>query len=115
MNQTLPTHQIDGEGALANDVTADWFASKQIHVVKTETGQHFRNEHVECRHRIWKGMARVMIDRSGFSIEWWYLVHKHSVLITILILLESVEPDTVKAKGTERRRSVWETHFRAPC
>ncbi len=30
------TVQIDGEGTLANDVAADWFASKQIHVVKTE-------------------------------------------------------------------------------
>jgi hypothetical protein len=30
------TVQIDREGALANDVAADWFASKQIHVVKTE-------------------------------------------------------------------------------
>ncbi len=46
------TVQIDGEGALANDVSADWSASKQIHVVKTEAGQHFRNGHVECRHRV---------------------------------------------------------------
>ncbi len=84
------TVQIDGKGALANDVVADWFASKQIHVVKTETGQHFHNGHVECRHRVWKGMARAMIDRAGFSIEWWYLVLKHTVLITNLILLESV-------------------------
>jgi hypothetical protein len=30
------TVQIDREGALANDVVEDWFASKQIHVVKTE-------------------------------------------------------------------------------
>jgi hypothetical protein len=30
------TVQIDGEDALANDVAADWFASKQIHVVKAE-------------------------------------------------------------------------------
>ena len=43
-------------------------------------------------------MARVMIDRAGFSIECWYLVLKHDVLITNLILLESVEPDTAKAK-----------------
>jgi len=105
------TVQIDGEGALANDVAGDWFASKQIHVVKTEAGQHFRNGHVECRHRVWKGMARAMIDRAGFSIEWWYLVLKHAVLITNLILLESVEPESPKAKGVERRRSVWEAHY----
>ena len=109
--ETLHTVQIGGEGALTNEVTADWFASKQIHVVKTEAGQHFRNGHVECRHRIWKGMSRAMIDRAGFSIEWWYMVLKHVVLITNLILLESVEPDTVKSKGTERRRSVWKSHF----
>ncbi len=42
-------------------------ASKQIHVVKTEAGQHFRNGHVECRHRVWKGMARAMIDRAPDS------------------------------------------------
>ncbi len=30
------TVQIDEEGALANGVAADWFASKQIHVVKTD-------------------------------------------------------------------------------
>jgi hypothetical protein len=30
--------QIDGEGALVNDVATDWFASKQIHVVQTEAG-----------------------------------------------------------------------------
>ena len=69
---TPHTVQIDGEGTFVNEVVADWFASKQVHVVKTETGQHFRNGNVECRHRIWKGMARAMIDRTGFSIEWWY-------------------------------------------
>jgi hypothetical protein len=108
---TPHTVQIDGEGALANEVAADWFASRQVHVVKTEAGQHFRNGHVECRHRIWKGMARAMIDRAGFSIDWWFLVLKHAVLITNLILLESVEPESNKAKGVERRRSVWEAHF----
>ena len=45
-----------------NDVEADWFTSKKIHLVKTEAGQHFRNGHVECRYRMWKGMTRLMID-----------------------------------------------------
>jgi hypothetical protein len=107
--------QIDGEGALANDVAADWFASKQIHVVQTEAGQHFRNGHVECRHRIWKSMARPMIERAGFSIDWWFLAIKHAVLITNLILLESVEPESNKAKGIERRRSAWEAHYGEPA
>ena len=107
-SNTTYTVQFDGEGTLTN--AANWFASKQIHVVKTEAGQHFRNAHVEYRHRIWKGMTRVMIDRTGFSIDWWYLVVKHAVLITNLILLESVEPDTAKVNGIERRRSVWEAH-----
>jgi hypothetical protein len=40
---TPHTVQIDGEGALTNEVTADWFASRQVHVVKTEAGQYFRN------------------------------------------------------------------------
>ncbi len=31
------TVQIDREGVLANDVAADWFASKQVYVVKTES------------------------------------------------------------------------------
>jgi hypothetical protein len=39
------------------------------------------------------------------------LVLKHAVLITNLILLESVEPESPKEKGVERRRSVWEAHF----
>jgi hypothetical protein len=108
---TPHTVQIDGEGALANEVVADWFVSRQVHVEKTESGQHFRNGHVECRHRIWKGMSRTMIDRAGFIIDWWFLVFKHVVLITNIILLESVEPDSSKTKGIERRRSVWESHF----
>jgi hypothetical protein len=108
---TPHTVQIDGEGALANEVVTDWFVSRQVHVVKTEAGEHFRNGHVECPHRIWKGMARAMIDRTGFSIDWWFLVLKHAVLITNIILLESVEPDSSKVKGIERRRSVWEAHF----
>jgi hypothetical protein len=107
--------QIDGEVALANDVAADWFASKQIHVVQTEAGQHFRNGHVEFRHRIWKSMSRPMIERTGFSIDWWFLAIKHAVLITNLILLESVEPESNKAKGIERRRSVWEAHYGEPA
>ena len=53
-----------------------------------------------------------LIDRAGFNIDWWFLVLKHAVLITNIILLESVEPDSSKAKGIERRRSVWEGHFR---
>jgi hypothetical protein len=56
-------------------------------------------------------MARAMIDRSGFIIDWWFLVLKHTVLITNIILLESVELDSSKPKGIERRRSVWEAHF----
>jgi hypothetical protein len=108
---TPHTVQIDGEGALVNEVAVDWFPSRQVHVVKTEAGQYFRNGHVEYRHRIWKGMVRTMIERAGFTIDWWFLVLKHAVLITNLILLESVEPESNKAKGVERRRSVWETHF----
>jgi hypothetical protein len=59
---TPHTVQIDGEGTLANEVVSDWFPSRQVHVVKTEVGQHFTNGHVECRHRIWKGMSRAMFD-----------------------------------------------------
>jgi hypothetical protein len=44
---TPHTVQIDGEGALANEVEEHWFVSRQVHVVKTEAGQHFRNGHVE--------------------------------------------------------------------
>ncbi len=105
------TFQIDGEGALANEVETNWFVSRQVHVVKMEAGQHFRNGHVEYRHRIWKGMVWVMIDRAGFSIDCWFLVFKHDVLITNIILLESVEPDSSKAKGIGRTRSVWEVPF----
>jgi hypothetical protein len=82
---TPHTVQFDGESAFTNEVVADWFASRQVHVVKTEAGQHFRNGHVECRHRIWKGMSWVMIDRAGFIIDWWFLVLKHAVLITNII------------------------------
>jgi hypothetical protein len=56
-------------------------------------------------------MVWTMIDRAGFSIDWWFLVLKHVVLITNIVLLESVEPDSSKAKGIERRLSVWEAHF----
>jgi hypothetical protein len=56
-------------------------------------------------------MVREMIDRTGFIIDWWFLVLKHVVLITNLILLESIEPECNKVGGIERRRSVWEVHF----
>jgi hypothetical protein len=40
-----------------------------------------------------------LIDRVGFSIDWSFLVLKHDVLITNIILLESIEPDSSKEKG----------------
>jgi hypothetical protein len=46
-------------------------------------------------------MSRAMIDRTGFNIDWWFLVLKHETLITNLIFLESVEPESNKAKGIE--------------
>jgi hypothetical protein len=59
-------------------------------------------------------MTRPMIERTGFSIGWWFLAIKNVVLITNLILLESVEPDSKNAKVIERRRSTWETHYGDP-
>ena len=101
------TVQIDGEGGLANDVAADFFASRGIHVVKSEAYAHFRNGKIERRHQTWKGMARAMLNRAGMSISFWWFAMRQAVLISNLILLET----PLGESESESRRSIWEAHF----
>ncbi len=35
-------------------------------------------------------MTRVMLDRTGIHIGWWYFARRYTVLITNLVLLETV-------------------------
>jgi hypothetical protein len=75
--------QIDGEEALACPEAQEWFDGVKTHCVKIEAGQHFRHGKIEVGHRIWKGMARAMLERAGMHIAWWFFAccvdHEFSV------------------------------------
>ena len=83
--------QIDGDGVLSNDTDLDFFESRGIHVIKTETYAHFHNDKIERRHQKWKGMCPVMLNRTGMSITFWWFVMSQTVLINYLVLLVCVK------------------------
>jgi hypothetical protein len=77
----------------------------ECEVITTSAGSHFHHGKIERLHATIKGSGRTMMFDSGVSVQFWYYVVVHAVLIYNMMTM------TKKKNDQEQDKTVWEVQY----